>query len=227
MLPTFVSVRLNSPQKTQFIIIHVIVAIITLACIAMNDAMRGGLPIDTTLAERGAFILANQTIWTALWCIWMCAALGLLTFCAILAQRLNASVWRNIGLIIVAIGIAPDLIAEVIYAFIIPQALTLQNGLEVFSLLEISAQFLTGFLGNGLYNIGGLILTVLAIKQKLLKPWIAVWGVSAWILGLLLSVSVAVGSMEMAEVFTASSMVLSTLWMLVFAYFVLTPPARA
>lgn len=35
MLPTFVSVRLNSPQKTQFIIIHVIVLIPTSVLIVM------------------------------------------------------------------------------------------------------------------------------------------------------------------------------------------------
>ncbi|WP_238322721.1 MULTISPECIES: hypothetical protein [Pseudoalteromonas] len=96
-------------------------------------------------------------------------------------------------------------------------------GESVFLLFEHIATHLTGYLGNGLYNLGGLTLTCLAIKQGIFKTWVSVWGVTAWILGLLLSVSIAAGQLKAAEIFTASSMTLSTLWMIIFAHQVLRP----
>lgn len=213
--------NISNSRKGKFYFIHVIVAVITLACIAMNSLMRGGLPLGNTAEQRMAFISENTAIWSGSWCIWMFAALGLFAFCSILADELKKSYLRTIGLSMVAMGIAPDLIAEVIYAFIIPKTLAVNFDINTFLLLETIATHLTGYLGNGLYNLGGLLLTLLAIKQQLIKSWVALWAVSAWLLGLALSVSIALNAMQAAEFFTATSMVLSTLWMLIFAHVVL------
>lgn len=205
-------------QSSKFYLIHSIVAVIGLACLLMNGPMRDGLPLDNTIEERVAFISENEVLWVISWITWMASALGLLVFCSILADEVEKSYLSNIGLTIVAIGIAPDLIAEVIYAFIIPDAIAYGLHLNSIKLLESIAMHLTGFLGNGLYNLGGITLTILAIRQRLFPAWVAVWGIAAWILGLLLSVSVAVNALKAAEIFTATSMILSTSWMLVFAY---------
>ncbi len=183
--------------------------------------MRDGLPLDNTLQERMMFVANNGAIWKLSWFTWMLSALGLFTFCAILADELKRDVFRTLGLGFVGMGIAPDLIAEVVYAFVMPEVVIRGLGGDLFEMLEVIAMHLTGYLGNGLYNLGGLILTVLAIQQSVLARWVAVWGVIAWILGLLLSASVAVGSITAAEVLTATAMVLSTIWMLIFAYTVL------
>lgn len=208
-------------KSLEFYLIHLIVLTIIVACILMNGPMRGGLPLDNTLVERMAFIASNRVIWSISWFVWMLSALGLFVFCSILASKLPPGLWRAVGLALVGMGIAPDLIAEVIYAFVMPEVLRLQLGQDVFALLEVLAMHLTGFLGNGLYNLGGLLLTLLVIRQGVISGWIAAWGVTAWVLGLLLSLSVALGSVSMAEVFTASSMVLSTVWMLIYAHKVL------
>lgn len=205
----------------KFGMIHLIVAVITLACVLMNGPMREGLLLDSTLDERIAYIAGNGVVWTLSWCVWMLSALGLFVFCAILADELQSTIVRTIGLALVALGIAPDLIAEVLFAFVIPEVIDRGAASDTVGILEVIAIHLTGFLGNGLYNLGGMVLTVLAAKQGLLKPWISAWGILAWSLGLLLSVAVAAGSMKAAELFTATSMVLSTVWMLIFAYKVL------
>lgn len=153
----------------------------------------------------------------------MLSAIGLFVFCAILADELRRNFLRTTGIALVGIGIAPDLIAEVIYAFVIPEIIDRKLDSDAVEVLEIIAMHLTGYLGNGLYNLGGLLLTVLAINQGVLESWIAAWGVTAWILGLMLSLSVALGSIEAAEFFTATAMVLSTAWMLIFAHKVLKP----
>ena len=209
--------------KSKFFIIHVIVLFIAIACVLMNGPMRNGLPIDNSVIERISFISNHTLLWQSSWVLWMCCALGLLTFCVIIADEIKPDFKRTCGLLIVALGVAPDLAAEVLYAFIITKAIAAGATEDVFSILEITASHLTGFLGNGLYNLGGLLLTCLALKEKVLKPWVAMWGIVAWVLGLLLSAAIAADSMKAAEFFTASSMVLSTTWMLVFAYTVLRP----
>lgn len=208
-------------QSIKFYLIHVIVAVITVACFLMNGPMREGLPLDTSLSDRMAFISANGFIWTVSWVVWMFSAIGLFVFCSILADEIRSSVFSKVGVALVAMGIAPDLIAEVIYAFVIPEVIDRNIGSEFVELLEVIAAHLTGYLGNGLYNLGGLLLTILAFQQGVLKTWIAIWGGVAWGLGLMLSFSIAAGSFRLAEIFTATSMTLSTAWMLIFAYKVL------
>lgn len=205
----------------KFYSVHVIVAVITVACLLMNGPMRDGLPLDNTLTERMAFIADNRLVWSLSWFAWMLSAIGLFVFCAILADELHKNVLRTIGIALVGMGIAPDLIAEVIYAFVMPEVIVRKFDGQLIELLEITAMHLTGYLGNGLYNLGGLTLTLLAFSQGVIKGWVAAWGVLAWILGLLLSLTVAIGSVKAAEIVTAAAMFLSTLWMLIFAHKVL------
>ncbi len=174
--------------------------------------------VDGTLADRLDYISGNITIWRGGWLLWMSAALGLFLFATFLSTYVEKSAFRTFGLGLVALGIAPDLTAEVIYAFIIPLGIKGSYSLETLAALEQLAMHLTGFLGNGLYNIGGLILTLLLINQKSLSWPVAAMGVVAWILGILLSVSVLLESMKWAEIFTASSMFLSTFWMFIIAH---------
>ena len=199
--------------------IYLIVITIAIACVLMNWLLRGGLPVDTTVTERMVFILQNRAVWTASWMVWMLAAIGLLVFCFILESALTtACLTARIGLSLVCLGIVPDLMAEVIYAFVMPQVLTQSISSELFQLLEIVAVLLTGFLGNGLYNLGGLLLTLAAIRQGIVQSWVALWGLFAWLCGLGLSAVVALQWMSIAELLTALSMVLSTSWMLIVAH---------
>jgi len=199
-------------------LIYSIVAIIALACWLMNGPMRGGLPLDNTHAERLNFIANNGLLWSLSWCAWMGAAIGLFLFCTILADELQRSYARTAGIALVAMGIAPDLSAEVIYAFVIPKGISTGMAPELLAMLESLAMHLTGFLGNGLYNLGGLLLTWLAVRQKVLVPWVAAWGLAAWLSGLALSAAIAAEALIAAEWLTAAGMVLSTSWMLVFAH---------
>jgi hypothetical protein len=208
-------------RSIKFYGIHAIVGIITLACFLMNGFMRGGLPVDTTVDERMRFIAENHVAWSVSWGVWMVSALGLFAFFAIVADGLKKSFPRTIGLSLVAMGIVPDLIAEVILAFVLPKIVQANTSIDLFLIMETLAFHLTGFLANGLYNLGALLLTLIVISEKLIKPWVAVWGIMAWMLGILLSASVAVDSMKAAEIFTASSMVMSTAWMLLYAHTVL------
>lgn len=205
------------PSSLKFWVIHIVVAVITLASVLMQWMMRDGLPTGNVLEDRIKFIAENNVVWPLSWSVWMASAIGLFIFCVILSDSLSRSFWRTIGLSLVAIGIAPDLTAEVIFAFVIPESLK-DGSQEIVYMLETMAIFMTGFLANGLYNLGGLLLTVLAFRERLLERWVFAWGALAWILGLMLSLAIALRNFGAAEILTAASMVLSAGWMLIFAY---------
>ncbi|WP_249314101.1 hypothetical protein [Pseudoalteromonas sp. S2755] len=66
--------------KTKFVVVYLIAAIITAACLLMNGPMRPGLPLDNTVIMRMEFISENLALWQWSWIAWMFSALGLLVF---------------------------------------------------------------------------------------------------------------------------------------------------
>lgn len=209
---------MDKQGKTAFILTHLIVAIIFFACLMMVGPMRDGFPVAGDLEARMAHIASNKLVWQLGWNLWMLAALGLLMFCTLLSHWVPPSPLRRYGLLLVALGIAPDLSAEVIYAYLIPFVMEQGYGLAHLAVLDKIAMLLTGFLGNGLYNLGGLLLTVLLAANRAIPRWVIYSGVVAWLLGIALTVSVALDKTALMEFFTASSMTLSTLWMLAVAH---------
>ncbi len=196
--------------------IYAIATLITFACIFMVGPMRDGF-LAEQLADRVGFMASNPGIWKLGWTLWMFSALGLLLFCTLLASAIENSPLKTFGLFAVALGIAPDLAAETLFAYVIPLASAQEVGLPTLAVLERTAVMLTSFLGNGLYNIGGLILTLLYVKQTRPPMWFSAWGIVAWILGLGLSIATAANLLLIIALFTGAAMVLSTTWMVLFA----------
>ena len=180
--------------------------------------MRPGLPVVAELSVRTAYIQSNLGWWQIGWGFWMLSALGLLLFCSLLATALPQTPMRGFGLTLVALGLVPDLIAEVLYAFVFPAMLSAGSSAEILFFIDQTALHLTGFLGNGLYNLGGLVLTCLLLNHR---PGFKLWlypGVVAWIAGLGLSAAIVMQQFGLAEILTACSMALSTFWFVLIAY---------
>ena len=204
------------PKPYYFYTTLLIALLIFIACLMMNGPMRPGLPVGDDLATRLAYINANLTLWQWGWLSWMAAALSLLLFAVMLSTELQPGAARHYGVLLVALGMAPDLMAETLYAFVMPQVAVTDIALLQF--IDNLAMHLTGFLGNGLYNLGGMLLTLALLKQQpALKLWLYP-GIVAWLLGLGLSVSIALQQLKLAEYFTAASMVLSTGWFVLIAW---------
>lgn len=84
-----------------------IVTILTLACLQMAFSLPEGLlGAGNSVTERNDFIQNNLAIWQLGWFNWMLAALGLLTFCAMLLPFIPKSEWRVLGILLVALGSA-------------------------------------------------------------------------------------------------------------------------
>jgi hypothetical protein len=119
--------------------------------------------------------------------------------------------------LLVGLGIVPDITAEIIFAFVIPYTHHIDPSLATMQLLELIAIQLTGTLGNGLYNIGGLLLNMLLLKNLSLPRKIILLGIPGWFFGFGLSIATALQQYEWAKIFTGIGMVWSTTWMFVVA----------
>lgn len=209
-----------SAQRYVFISCLLICAI-TLACLQMAFVITDGLVASgNSVIERNAFIQNNLVLWQLGWFNWMLAALGLLTFCIMLLPFIPESEWRLLGVLLVGLGIVPDIGAEVIFAFVIPHSHSIDPTLASMQTLEMIAMQLTGTLGNGLYNIGGLLLNILLLRNKALPRRIILAGIPGWFFGFGLSICCAFYALEAAKFFTAAGMVWSTTWILAITLFV-------
>ena len=201
-------------KKINVLLGHAIIAILTLACLQMAFILPEGLlGAGNSIAERNEFIQNNLGLWQLGWINWMFAALGLLTFCIMLLPFIPKSEWRVLGILLVALGIVPDIGAEVIFAFVIPYTHTIDPTLATMQTLELIAVQLTGTLGNGLYNMGGLLLNVLLLTNQRLPRKLILIGLPGWFFGVGLSISCAMQALDAAKFFTAAGMVWSTAWM--------------
>lgn len=201
-------------KKLSIILSLTIISILTLACLQMAFILPEGLlGAGNSIAERNEFIQNNLGLWQLGWFNWMLAALGLLTFCIMLLPFIPKSEWRVLGILLVGLGIVPDIGAEVIFAFVIPYTHTIDPTLATMQTLELIAVQLTGTLGNGLYNMGGLLLNVLLLNNQRLPRKLILIGIPGWFFGFGLSVACAMHAFDAAKFFTAAGMVWSTTWM--------------
>lgn len=200
--------------NVQQLSIWLVVLVIAAACLMMAGPMQAALPGAGEFAARQGLMQQQLLWWRCGWGLWMASALGLLWFAQLLYQRATGSPLARMGLTLVALGTVPDLSAETLYAWLIPEL-----DVQAAAVLEQVAVQLTGFLGNGLYNLGGLLLTLALWRAQQAGAAIGLCrsslllGCTAWLLGLGLSAAVAAKDWQAAQWLTASSMMLSTFWM--------------
>lgn len=201
-----------------------VIVIITLACFNMAFVLRDGLAIGTPFITRALFLTEHTALWKLGWLNWMAAAIGLLLFCVYLLDYLPRTPLRHFAILMVAIGIGPDIGAEVLFAFVLPPLLQVDQPATLFMTLEHIAMLLTGVVGNGFYNLGGLLLNLLLFTNPRIPKLLILSGLPAWAFGLALSVAMAMQALHTATAFTAVAMVLSLCWMLAVALIVFMHP---
>jgi hypothetical protein len=157
-------------------------AVNLLAGLVMLLWLRHGIPAgESRLSERISYVGDNIIAWRAGWLVWNLAAISLLGFFVVLAAcwRERAPILCGLALLCAAGGLAADLGAETILSVVSP-------GLrgQTFAVVESIAIALTGYLGNGLYAVGGILLTWAGRRE--LPPmllWLAgaVWAAALWL----------------------------------------------
>ena len=186
-----------------------VAAVVNLAAgLVMLLALRHGIPAgERDLPARIAYVTEHTLTWRIGWLVWNLAAISLLGFFVALAAR-----WRDrapilcvLALLCAAGGLAADLGAETILAAVSP-------GLEeeTYAAVESVAIALTGYLGNGLYAVGGILLTWAGRRD--LPPGLLWLAATVWTAALWLSVATLVSSAAGQFASAAVLMPLFVLW---------------
>lgn len=193
-----------------------IVLIMALASHQMAFVITPGLLNgENPLQERQAFIVNHLDIWQFGWICWILAALSLLTFFSLLLKFIPASTAKTFGFLLIGLGTLPDITAEIIFGWVIPESIRIDATLVSMQTLEILAFYLTGFLGNGFYSLGGFILTISLLKNPRMNRRLIIAGIPAWIFGLALSYACITQSFFLAGICTGLAMVWSSVWFFV------------
>jgi hypothetical protein len=154
------------------------------ACLGLL-AIAGGTEINPEMTSRWRWVAERPTLWTSVWALWSVASIGLLAFCLTwaggLLERWADRAWLTIGCAIVAIGVAFDLVGETVLI-----AVATRGGLSAseFALAARRYQLMSPGVANGLYCIGGLILSAISWRRGWLKGAAGIAGFAIWMIGL-------------------------------------------
>ena len=157
---------------------------------ALAFVLRGGSELQPELADRMAYIAAHLMAWRAGWAVWMVAGVSLVGFYVWWAARLPSPLWGVAGSAVAATGMVCDWFAESLYIGWLPENL---------ERLGPICTLLTAGVANGLYTIGGMILT---LGTPSIRGYFAVWTWTMWASGLVLSAAAFAGSVAIMAVAT-------------------------
>ena len=173
------------------------------AAIALATALAPGATNAPT-AANAAYVRAHIEVWRGGWLLWIGAGISLIAFFAWWAARLPRAFATWFALAVACAGLGCDLVAD---------SVLLSWSPERFIDSAPAAFRLTGIGANGLYSVAGLILTT---RTRGLSGWLSQWSWTVWLLGLGLSVAVAIGSDTAARLVTAALFALLVPWLVVF-----------
>jgi hypothetical protein len=173
-------------------------ALNALGAIVMLLVLRHGLESEPAAAARAAFVTHHAGPWRVSWGIWIAAALSLSAFYGWWGTQLADSRPGRWAFAITLVGLAADLMAESLYIGWAPLDESTQR----------VAGLLTGGVGNGLYTVAGIILTLSTPLSGLLRG--VTWMV--WACGIALTASVLAGSVAGMAISTAALMTLFCPW---------------
>lgn len=118
----------------------------------------------------------------------------------------------KLGLGLVILGLIPDLTAEYMLSFQLSEFAD-ANAISEFVATEALALRLTGLYANGLYNLGGLVLTLVLLNEKSMPPPLAYFGIFVGCLGLSLSLFTLKENYSSSEWATVLAMSFSLIFM--------------
>ncbi|HTF57557.1 MAG TPA: hypothetical protein VK661_10020 [Planctomycetota bacterium] len=173
-------------------------ALNALGAVVMLLVLRHGLESEPDATARAAFVTGHLGIWRASWGIWIAAALSLAAFYGWWGTRLPDPRPGRWAFAITLVGLAADLTAETLYIGWAPLD---EATMRV-------AGLLTGGVGNGLYTVAGIVLTLATPMGGLLRG--ITWAV--WASGAALTAGAIAGSVTAMSISTAALLTLFCPW---------------
>jgi hypothetical protein len=198
-----------------------------LASVLLALFLNRALDPEQSVGRKLQELATPSPTWAGSWLVWMLAALSLILFFVHWGDWLDRfthgedRAWILFGVLLGCLGMIPDTLAETLYLGTLPrlakQALEAGPGeakaaIQSFSDWEFSARLLTGFLGNGFYALGGLVLQCLALKTKALPAFCRYFGFIVWGSAVALSAAVLAANTPILYASTAVTMASFVLW---------------
>jgi hypothetical protein len=174
-----------------------------LGAAALALVLSGGSELEPDMAARATYISEHIGAWRAGWAVWLGAGVSLVGFYAWWGARLPQPVWGLAGTGFAATGMVCDWFAESLYIGWLPR------DLETIGPLGMC---LTGGVANGLYTIGGVILT---LGTRSIRGGFRVWTWVMWASGVAVSVAAFIGSVRFLAAATGVLFVLFCPWCVV------------
>lgn len=160
-------------------------ALHALAAGALLLALRPGTEVNPDVTQRVAYITAHPGLWRGGWLLWIFSGMSLLGFYAWWGARLPRSANLTIGplaTLVAAVGFLCDAFAESLYIGWLPA------GIDWIAPLGV---WLTAGVANGLYTLGGILLTV---NMPSLAPKLRATAWFIWLCGIGMSLAAFLGS---------------------------------
>ncbi len=180
-----------------------------------------GLLVGTEVSRR-EFIAAHAVAWQIGWVIWMPASLGLVLLFLAWADTLESKTWGMVGVALCFAGVIVDWLNETMLVALVPtlaaQAATDAFAASLFSWWERYYLATSLGLANGLYSVGGLVLSVLSFKTSGFPRWLAWFSTVSWVAALGISVFGVLGDRGGIFIVSAVAFALFMPWILVLGY---------
>ena len=174
-------------------------ALHAIAAVGTVTLLRGGSEAVRDVSSRAAWIQSHPWQWRAGWLLWMAAAASLLLFYRWWAVRTGSP--RAVAAVAVAaMGLVSDFSGELIFIVAVPAP---GSGLHRL------ASLLTGGLGNALYTIAGVYLTVIT---PALPRYLRIWAWLVWLSGFALTAATVADVPFAVVLSSAALMVLFIPW---------------
>lgn len=215
--------------KTRLAFAWFCVSVHVFALLAVLLVLRNGIP-PGDLATRAAFVAANATAWRIGWALWLPASLALVLFFAGWADAMPYRGWGMIAVALTLAGATIDWADEMFWIGLAP-GLAARFTADVFAagayaLWDRAYVVISMGLANGLYTLGGIILTALAFKTRGFPRRLAWFSAIVWALSLDLSIAALIGDGVIIQVVSTLVFIAFLPWVVLMGYGWLMQDAR-
>ena len=188
----FLFYLLRHQRNRGTIIAWTVVGIHIPACLALM-AVAGGTEMVADMAQRRDWVADHVPLWVLTWLLWALASMSLGAFTLVWTRRLLElnvpRFWTIAGCAIILLGVPLDLVGECLNVM----ALT-RPGISVDEFARIARLYgiVSAVLANGLYCLGGLVLSLVSWRAAWLRGWLGILGFIMWSVGMLLTLTALV-----------------------------------
>jgi hypothetical protein len=154
------------------------------ALVVLAAWLQPGTLIERDVATRGGYVAAQWPLWSLGWAMWMAAAVSIVGFYAWWGSYLPAKRAAIVGIALCWLGMVADFSGE--GSAILRLADLVPDNLERYASVEREFTLLSPGLANGLYTLGGALLTW---ATPALPGWIRGTMWSTWLAGVAMTIA--------------------------------------